>query len=95
MDTELLKRVLILFFFVLMLLCSGWIACDAYRNSFPPPQKVEQFVDKDRSVMILNLGIAIGYLSSKTGIDEKLLYSEGMRMYNLMAPPPVTEGGKK
>ena len=37
--------------------------------------------------MILNIGIAIGYLSSKQGIDEKVLYSEGLKLYNIVAKP--------
>ena len=46
-----------------------------------------QYCDENQHKMILNIGIAIGYLSSKQGINEEVLYSEGMKLYHLVAKP--------
>jgi hypothetical protein len=91
MDTELSKKIMTSFMFVIISFALGWVFCDVYRGSFGAPQKAEQFIDKERSVMIFNLGISLGYLSSKQGINEELLYSEGMKMYNLIITPKKEE----
>lgn len=77
---------------VVIMFFLGFIAGKStYENRKP---NIIQYCDETQHKMILNIGIAIGYLSSKQGIDEKVLYSEGMKLYNIIAKPVDTDTKK-
>lgn len=39
--------------------------------------------EEDRMKVCLNLGIAMGYLATRAGVNEKDLYSEGLKMFQM------------